>query len=171
MGTIELKKSPSITQIEYEQGLQFRVGSLDKEADLEEAVQIIKYGGFVACQMRGVFGIWVSGHDASAVQEALLAKGSNLNKPLSTMLPAHKFLPLIDLESVVQPFQEIVQNVDQFRNRLGSMCHIRAPIKHSEIRNIPRSILSNENGRYYIHNLDPYGHRPMEKMIDLLNTK
>jgi len=142
----------------------FRVGSLNCEQDLQTAVALIKKGGIVAAQVRGVFGIWADASNSEAVQKILEAKGQTEAKTFSSMLFSQDFLPLIDKEAVSPRFLTLLEDAKSCQRAIGAICHLRAPIKPAVINQIPLSLLSHCEGRDYMHNLDPFGH-PISMLI------
>jgi len=150
---------------------EFREGRLDSEGDISEAVEIIRNGGIVAAQFRGVFGIWGDGSNSESIAKALIAKGdTDPARKFSCMLFADDFLPLIDRFSVHESIRHLLDSVESLEQRLGAMCFIRAPINKDVVGGIPEPLISEEGGNFYMHNLDPYGHWPMTGFIRALNA-
>ncbi len=145
------------------------IGSLGNARDVQKAVKIIKNGGVVAAQMRNVFGIWIKGNDVKAINKVHSIKESDPNKPISWMMLSKDFLKYIDKKLVHKDLVDIIKDSEKFSQRIGAICHIRAPIKSSTVGNIPSSLLSTEDGKYYAHNLDPFGHKGITNFISKLN--
>lgn len=156
--------------IEYKEGMPFRVGSLANKEDVADAITLIKSGEVVAAQMWGVYGLWVRGDSKEAIKKALeIKKDPGSTKTLSSMMLSEDFLQLIDTAAVHSSMRDILSDVEAFQNHFGALCHIRAPIRADVVGQIPSSMVSQENGRYYMHNLDPTGHILMEPFIRDLN--
>jgi hypothetical protein len=151
---------------EYREGVPFRVGSLADKEDVRDAITLIKSGEVVAAQMWGVFGLWVRGDSPEAIKKALtVKKDPHSTKAISSMMLSEDFLRFIDVNSVHASLRDLLNDVERFQNKLGALCHIRAPIKSELVNSIPASMVSQENGKFYMHNLDPTGHILMEPFI------
>lgn len=164
MTILELEKIFDIGAEEKEKS-SLHVGSLSDEGDVQKAIDIITNGGIIASQMRGVFGIWVNARDFDSVKAAHNAKGSSVSKPLSLMLPIDKFLHLVDLDSVHPDLVHLFQSATEYQSRMGAICHARLPIKEEEVKNLPYTVVSEDGGKHFVHNLDPTGHESMSKLI------
>lgn len=149
---------------------ELQIGSLENPDDVNQAVEIIKNGDIVAAQFRNVFGLWFDAWNQEAANEALLIKETNdLTKPLATMMFSENFLPLIDMDLLSPEVAGLVEDPEAFQNRIGSLCHIGAPIRMDVVSEIPQRILSWRDGAPFMHNLDPYGHEPISIFIQSLN--
>jgi tRNA A37 threonylcarbamoyladenosine synthetase subunit TsaC/SUA5/YrdC len=153
-----------------ENNSSFRVGSLGDHQDVNEGVKTIKNGGVVAAQMRRVFGMWVRGDDAEAVKKAHTLKGEeDLDKKMGSMMFCEDFVPMIHLDMVPKKLQPLVKDASQFKNRIGAMFHVRAPIKPEFVDEVPVVMKSYQDGLHYVQNLDPHGHWPTSSFIWAMN--
>lgn len=152
---------------------KLRIGSLENKEDLQEAGKMIENGEVVIAQLRNVFGIWAKGDSDKALDKAIEIKGeTNKKKPFSSMMFSQDFVALIDLEVVSEPFRSLLDNPRVLQTIIGGLCHLRAPIKPSLVSKIPERMLTfnEEDGRYYMHNFDPFGHK-ISRLIKEFNQR
>jgi len=53
----------------------------------------------------------------------------------------------------------------------GGLFHVRVPVKSELAGYIPKSLLSEDRGVYYIQNLVPYGNKPLNDFIQEINQR
>lgn len=146
-----------------------QIGSLENLADIDQAVTHIKNGGIVAAQVHGVFGIWTNGIDNAALDKILAVKGeTNTSRPFSTMRFSRQLAELVDLDTVHPSLQPLLRNPEQLETSIGTLVHLRVPLKDEVVERIPARLRSEQNGRQIMHNLDPSGH-PVSDFISSLN--
>lgn len=147
-----------------------KVGSLGNPEDVTNAVDIIVNGGVVAAQIWGVFGLWMRADNVDAIQEALRVKGDrNQEKKLSVMMFSHQLLPLVDREAIHPALQPFFTNSEAFRSQIGSLFHVRVPIRSDRATELPSAVVSlGDNQKAYLHNLDPSDHPLMSNFIHQL---
>jgi hypothetical protein len=148
------------------------LGSLENREDIVRAVSAIESGIPIVAQVRGVFGLWFRGDDSAAVARIREIKEDDPLKKYSAMMFSQDFVPLIDLDVIPPQIRTLFENPDEIQSRIGGICHIRAPIRPSEAHKFPTSMISQSpDGIYFVHNLDPYGHRPISNLIEALNRE
>ena len=135
-------------------------GSLANPIDVQNAVESIVSGGYLAVQYHGVFIMVFSGVNLEARHETLRVKNEDdTGKPLSSISFSNYIFPSIELDLIQQPAAKaLVSNVSQFQKTLGTICHLRLPLKESAVdAEIPSHMVSRKDGVPYVQNLDPYG--------------
>jgi len=146
------------------------LGSLENPTDINRAVSLVQSGKPIVAQVRGVFGIWFRGDLPEAVARVREIKEDDPDKKYSAMMFCQDFVPLIDQEAIPQAIRHLFQNPDMLQQRVGAICHIRAPITSSSAPKFPSSMISQtKEGVYFVHNLDPHGHKPISNFIIALN--
>jgi hypothetical protein len=135
-------------------------GSLANPIDVQNAVDAIVSGGYVSVQYHGVFIMVFSGVNLMARHEALRVKNEeDTGKPLSSISFSSHIFPSVDLELIQQPATKgLLSDISQFQKTLGTICHVRLPLKESAVdAEIPSNMVSLKNSVPYVQNLDPYG--------------
>lgn len=148
------------------------VGSLALSNDVENAVDTIQSGGFVAVQYYGVFIMFFAAANLDARRETLRVKNEeDTGKPLSSISFSNYVFPSVDLDVIQQPAAKaLLSDVSMFQQALGTMSHLRLPIKESAVdAEIPSHMVSRKNGIAYVQNLDPYGNIYFAKFARKLN--
>lgn len=136
------------------------IGSLALSNDVENAVDTIHSGGFVAVQYYGVFVMVFAGANLDARRETLRVKNEDdTGKPLGSISFSNYVFPSVDLDVIQQPAaKSLLSDVSVFQETLGTMSHLRLPLMESAVgADIPSHMVSRKNGIAYVQNLDPYG--------------
>lgn len=134
------------------------VSSLKNPESVDKAVDIIKNGGIVAAQVRGVYGIWCDASSPDSVSKLHDAKGSDKNKTLSLMVPTRTIHEMVDLDAVDPSLRYLFEDETAIPEKVGSICHLRIPIDSEFIPQVPGAVRSQVDGIQVVHNLDPSGH-------------
>jgi tRNA A37 threonylcarbamoyladenosine synthetase subunit TsaC/SUA5/YrdC len=149
---------------------QVGIGSLINRSDIQKSVGIIKNGGVVVVQMGGVIGMFADGTNRPALEKILTAKEiSDKNRPFSAMMFYTEVVKYIDLKSIHADLQPLLINQDRMKNLIGSLIHLRLPLKTEIVNQIPQSMRSQTGEKWIMHNLDPTG-RPIENFVRALNN-
>ena len=145
-------------------------GSLNNPDDLQAGVKIIASGGFVAAQVRGVYGFWCDGSNPHALELILRAKNEHgKSRPFSTMMFSPYILPYVD-RSVMHPDLQYLVDDPQLTDKIiGCLLHLRLPLKPGATEMFPDALRSENNGHFIVHNLSPAGH-PISALIHGLNA-
>ncbi len=137
-----------------------KFGSLANPIDVQHAVDAIVSGGYVSVQYHGVFIMVFSAINLLARRETLRVKNEeDTGKPLSSISFSSHIFPSVDLEHIRQPaVKGLLGDVSQFQKTLGTICHLRLPLKESAVdAEIPSHMVSFKDSVPYVQNLDPYG--------------
>ena len=127
---------------------------------MQNAVDVIASGGYVAVQYHGVFIMVFSGVDLEARRATLRVKNEvESGKPLSSISFSNHVFPSIEVDRIQQAAAKaLVSDVSQFQKTLGTICHLRLPLRESAVDvEIPSHMVSRKDGVAYVQNLDPYG--------------
>jgi len=154
---------------EYQPG-ELQVGWLNNPDDIALAVNFLRQGYPIAGQVRGVFGIWANAQDSSSLEKVTLAKKTPEKKALSSMMFSQDLFPLVDRNLVHQEFHQLLDNPRTCQIRFGGICHLRVPVSKKAASEIPPILLSEKEGVFYMHNLDPFGH-PIAHLIRAAKKK
>jgi tRNA A37 threonylcarbamoyladenosine synthetase subunit TsaC/SUA5/YrdC len=110
---------------------------------VSRAVAAIGKGAPVVTQLMNNFGYLADPANTEAVAHILHSKhDDNTKKPFSAMLPTEVFCSAIDLTHVPGELHELLSNPMQLEERLGLMCHLRAPITQEAAAQLPDRIVS-----------------------------
>lgn len=149
-------------------------GSLRKREDVYNAVDLMAQGRPIAIQVGGICGLFADANNRQAVADVYRIKGEeDTGKPLSVIISANVFAPLIDPQKIDSRFLTLLsspenpQAIDPIKLRwlTGTMLHFRAPISPSKAANLPPSILSHsDDGTPIMQGLDLSGH-PLAKRL------
>ncbi len=135
-------------------------GSLANPIDVQNSAEAIAAGGYVAIQYHGVFIMVFSGVNLDARHATLRVKNEDdSGKPLSSISYSQYVFPSVDMELVQQSdIRELLSNVHRFQRTMGTMCHLRLPLKRGAVgAEIPSHMVSLKDGTPYVQNLDPSG--------------
>ncbi len=144
---------------------QFKVGSLLKRADRDEAALELAKGEIVGIFNRGVCALWFDGGDPNAIKKVATIKGEGRGgKTIALTLSLDDFVPMIDLENVSENIKRFLLS-SNLRKKIGSLCFIRAPLKKKYQKMIPSHAKSYEEGVCLLQNWDSHGHIPSEQFI------
>jgi hypothetical protein len=135
-----------------------------------KAVNLMKNGAPIGIFNRGVCAIWGQGENEVFINEILRIKGEKrLNRPLGATFLAEKFIPLVDKGHLTFS-NSLFANEEDLVSRIGSLCFIRAPLKKSDLSNVPDSLISkSKDGIPIIQNWLPEGHRPTFLLVKLMH--
>lgn len=147
-----------------------RLGSLEDPIALREATRIIRDGGVVAVQVYGVFGIFCDGANDEALDLTLRIKDQSPSqeRPFSNMRFSSTLADQIDSSKVNAGAAHLCKDLSLTGRVLGSLVHLRWPIRNEAADEIPRRLRSQLDDTWIIHNLDPSGH-PVSALIAGLN--
>lgn len=159
----------------------FYEGSVDHEADLDQAVERICQGEAVACWNGQVFGIWGDAANPAFIESIKDIKGEGRLvveegkepklRPMGLTIPFDYFVNLIDMRSLAPAMQEWVQQPGQLASRLAGLAFVRCVADPHKVaaQNVPESVLSydDETGELKIQNYDPAG-SPVEPLVQKL---
>jgi tRNA A37 threonylcarbamoyladenosine synthetase subunit TsaC/SUA5/YrdC len=146
------------------------IGSLLNVRDINESVGIIKRGGIVIAQLGGVFGMFADGQNRDALDTILTAKQiSDKNRPFSTMMFYKDIIKYVDLSLVHRELYKTLSNGQDLAKLIGTLIHLRLPLRHDLVHEIPTSMRNLSDDVWIIHSLDPSG-RPIENFIRQLNV-
>jgi hypothetical protein len=148
-----------------------QVGSLDQPADLVTAVKNIQRGQPIVFQFRRVIGICIDGSKPDMVKKLLQIKKKSYKNHIafSAMITTERFLSYIDQEKIHPKLLPLVNNPDKFKLLIGSISHLRAPIKSDLVGLIPSSMISYENNVPYLHHLDT-SHHLINQLVSSLDS-
>ncbi len=150
--------------------VKLHFGSLESDSDIKNGIKRIKKGEPIAFQFRNVFGLCLDGSNIDSISKVLGTKmDPNLDKPFSAMISNELFLSLVDKSKINPKIVELMDDPDEYVARIGSICHIRAPITLEATQILPKSMYSWKDGVPYMHNLDTTGHSIHELVIGLEN--
>ena len=148
--------------------MAYESGSLANPIDVQNAVDVIVSGGYVAVQYHGVFIMAFSGVNLEARRATLRVKNEDdSGKPLSSISFSNHVFPSIEVDGIQQAAAKaLVSDVSQFQRTLSTICHLRLPLRESAVGvEIPSHMVSRKDGVAYVQNLDPYGNLLLSSSI------
>ncbi len=128
----------------------------------------------VVTQLGNNFGYLADANNELIIKRILEAKGdTNNEKPFSAMLPTNFFLNIIDFNQIPPSLHNLLKNPEELENRLGLICHLRAPVKNEALSFIPKRLIGweeNQDGSKtpFVQNFFIKGHAPMESLRDMM---
>lgn len=142
-------------------------GSLRSQKDRLVAAKLVAEGEVVGIFNRGVCALWFDGGNLKAVKKIWKIKGEGrTGRPIALTLSFEEFIPLIDTEALHEDVKNLVYSRD-FKQRVGSLCFIRVPLKAVHQKSLPNHAKSFEsNGVCMIQNWDAHGHTPTEQFLN-----
>ncbi|MBI2040227.1 hypothetical protein HYT18_04075 [Candidatus Microgenomates bacterium] len=145
----------------------FKVGSLLKREDRNLAAILLAKGEIGGIFNRGVCALWFDGGNLKAVRKIWKIKGEGRKgRPVALTIGSEEFVPMIDENALSEKVRNLLYAPD-FKQRVGSLCFIRAPLKASYQNLLPDHAKSFEaEGICMIQNWDPHGHDPTEQFLD-----
>lgn len=162
----KVEDKPLLVEKEVVTATEF--GDYNIGEDREKAARLISKGEVVGVFNRGVCALWIDPTKEEAVQRISDIKGEERNnRPMGVTLPSHKFIELIDLESIPSEHREILTSPEEMRERLGSYTFLRARVKPELVSTLPSKIVDRtDEGVGVIQNWDPTGHYPAKHLVD-----
>ncbi len=146
------------------------VAALHSDKHLSLAVEYVKSGQLVGFQMGGVTGFLADATKPEMIDKILRLKNDdNKARPFSSMISTHRFANLIDKNLVNGKVVELLENPKNFSARIGSLCHIRAPLTQEATKYLPSPVVSFTESIPYMHNLDVTSHR-LDILVKKLET-
>lgn len=145
----------------------FFVGSVWNKKDREAAAKLLSAGEIIGIFNRGVCALWFDGGNRKSVKKVSTIKGEGRqSRPIALTLSLEEFIPMLDLDELPNSVKKLFRSSD-LKNKIGSLCFIRAPIKKSFQKKIPDEAKSfNEEGICMLQNWDSFGHAPVEKFLN-----
>ncbi len=130
-------------------------------------------GEVVGSYIRGVCGLWIDGTSSKAIEIVDQIKGEKrAGRPFGTTLDGPEFASMIDPDQIAPSVRDLFLDADALRQRLGSLCFIRIPIKAqigSELP--PRLVSQTEDGTYWLQNWIPWGCRSSELWMEAMTRQ
>jgi tRNA A37 threonylcarbamoyladenosine synthetase subunit TsaC/SUA5/YrdC len=135
------------------------VGDFSTKEDIYAAADLMRDGRALAVDNDTVFAIWGDGANQAFIDDVDRAKGRDPNRPYGLSLNCADFLSLIDVDQVHDSIRPLVADPDKFRNRLGAITFVRAPLdqKRAEERGLPKRLLSGPEQAPIGQNWSPEG--------------
>ena len=126
-----------------------------------DAAGQVESGEVVGSYIRGVCGLWIDGASSKAIDLVDEIKGEQrAGRPFGTTLDGPEFANMIDPDQVAPAIRDLFLDADALRQRLGSLCFIRIPIKRKIGSGLPPRLVSQtEDGIYWLQNWIPWGCR------------
>lgn len=160
---------------------KLKIASYENPVHISEAIEVLsgnkKNKKLIIAQLYGVFGIWLNGEDEeAAVWARQLKKDLSTSKKFSSMMFSSDFFPMVNADVILPSLKHWFSNdineekVNEIRNLIGTMFHIRAPIKLNYIKKIPSTMLGTDGEHSIMHNLDPHNH-PISNLIKKAKEK
>jgi tRNA A37 threonylcarbamoyladenosine synthetase subunit TsaC/SUA5/YrdC len=148
-------------------------GSINNIEDSREAVRLIKAGYPVGSFVRAVCAIWVDAADPDAIKTIYRIKGERrVGRPMSTILPASDFVPLIDPAEVPPGLRDVLLDPAELEARFGSLGFIRVPIRQDAAASLPSSVLSRTpDGKYWLQNYIPSANDGIRLLLDEMRAQ
>ncbi len=145
---------------------KFKVGSLLKREDRIQAARLLVKGEVIGVFNRGVCALWFDGANLNSVKRIWKIKGEERKRrSLSLTLRLEDFTSMIDSRLLPTKLRNLLMASD-FKKKVGSLCFIRAPIRKSHQKLIPKQAQNMQNGVCMVQNWDAYGHDPIEKFLN-----
>jgi hypothetical protein len=144
----------------------------DRQA-CRDAAEQVGSGKVVGSYIRGVCGLWIDGASSNAIALVDEIKGEQrAGRPFGTTLDGPEFANMIDPDQIAPAIRDLFLDADVLRQRLGSLCFIRIPIKGkigSELP--PRLVSQTEDEIYWLQNWIPWGCRSSELWMEAMQRQ
>ena len=142
------------------------IGSLLNKEDREKAAKLLSTGEVVGIFNRGVCALWFDGGNVKSVEKIWKIKGEKRKqRPVSLTLGLEEFISMIDI-NLLHPDVKKLLNSPDFKDKVGSLCFIRAPVLAQHQKSIPDHFKSFEGGICMLQNWDSFGHESMESFLE-----
>jgi tRNA A37 threonylcarbamoyladenosine synthetase subunit TsaC/SUA5/YrdC len=145
------------------------IGTIYSRQDVNRAVDLIKSENVISAQMFGVYGLWANAESKKAVEKIQKIKNSQ-SKTLSLVGFSKDIYMHIHKQSVHPKIKKFFDSSETISLHIGSLLHLRMPIKKSSKNVLPISVVGVEQHGMTIQNLDPYGHYGISNLIKKLNV-
>jgi hypothetical protein len=146
---------------------QLTIGSLWERKDRRLAALALTRGEVIGVFNRGVNALWLDAESAGAVEKMHAMKGEQrARRPVALTLGFEEFAPMIDRARLPNKVRRLLEDPDELRGMLGSLCFVRAPVHKEHQDKLPSAAISfDEGGQPWLQSWDPWGHRPTSQLI------
>ena len=135
-----------------------RVLNIHSARDGKIAARMVREGAIIGASFGTVYGLIGGGDSPRLGDKMAQIKGeARIGRPLSTCLPARRFSQLLDPDEIHPALRGLALDGHALSHTLSSLAFVRAPIRRSEVDNLPACLVSRTDDVPHLQSVDPGG--------------